>query len=102
MTNFEIITNAAIAEGLYTEEQVNAIFQSGHDLPLHTYNEWKRAGFQVKKGEHAALSCDIWMPKKKKAAEKQEGDDEEEGRNFYKKHAHFFLVSQVESIAKEA
>lgn len=101
MTNFQIIANTAIAAGLYTKEQVEAIFQSGCGLPLHTYNEWKRAGYQVKKGEHAALSCDIWMPKKKKADEKQTDNEEENRGDFYKKHAHFFLSSQVERIAKE-
>lgn len=104
MTNFQIIANTAIAEGLYTQEQVEAIFQSGHELPLHTYNEWKRAGYQVKKGEHAALSCDIWMPKTKtkKADYKQGGNKDEQRSNFYKKRAHFFLYTQVEPIEKEA
>ena len=27
---------------------------------FHTFAEWKRMGYSVKKGQHAALTCQIW------------------------------------------
>ena len=42
MTNTEIITRTAIAEGLFTEAEATAIIASGRRLPLHTYSEWRR------------------------------------------------------------
>ena len=100
MTNLQIIAAAAIASGLYTEEQVEACFASGHQLPLHTFNEWKRLGFTVKKGEKAALKVDIWKKSNKKiTAENENGDEiEAETGRFYKKLSHFFTFDQVERL----
>lgn len=50
MTNTEIIINEALANGLYTEEQIENILASGHMIPLHTFKAWKDAGYIVKKG----------------------------------------------------
>ena len=27
---------------------------------FHTFAEWKRMGYSVKKGQHAALTCQLW------------------------------------------
>lgn len=27
---------------------------------FHTFAEWKRMGYSVKKGQHAALVCNLW------------------------------------------
>ena len=43
MTNTEIIINEALANGLYTEEQIENILASGHMIPLHTFKAWKDA-----------------------------------------------------------
>ena len=53
MTNTQIIINEAIANGLYTKEEVEAILETGHMIPLHTFQTWKSAGYIVRKGEHA-------------------------------------------------
>ena len=45
MTNVEIIAAAKIANGI-TEE-------------ANTYSYWKKAGYQVRKGEKAAFKCRI-------------------------------------------
>lgn len=50
MTNLTIITSAAIQAGIFTEAEADAIIKSGHELPLHTFAEWKRLGYSVKKG----------------------------------------------------
>ena len=101
MTNFQIITNEAIANGLYTEDEAIAIIEKCGALPLHTFAEWKRHGMSVKKGEHAKLTCYIWKMKKEKAVipMKDEDDIEVDERNFYKVKAFFFTADQVEKIA---
>ena len=97
MTNTTIITNAAVQAGIFTEEEAEAIIKSGHELPLHTFNEWKRMGYSVKKGEHARLKVEIW----KKSTKKHQNDDGEEVESdrFYLKLSPFFTFDQVEKIA---
>ena len=56
MTNEQIIFNAAISSGIFTKEEAIAILESGRRLPLHTYQEWRRLGYQVKQNEHAYLA----------------------------------------------
>lgn len=60
MTNNEIIINQAIAHGIYTKAEAQAIVAAKGCLPIHTFAEWKKAGFSVKRGEHAAITCDLW------------------------------------------
>lgn len=91
MTNNEIITRAAQAAGLA-------------DTILHTFAEWKRLGYSVNKGEHAAMSCIIWRAKTGKplqqadAQQLQELAPDADGEvisGYYKHLAHFFVASQV-------
>lgn len=101
MKNFQIITSAAIEAGLYTEAEALALIEKLGSLPLHTFAEWKRMGFQVKKGEKARLKVDIWK-KSNKTVTITDGDGNEteaENGRFYKKLSHFFTVEQVERIA---
>lgn len=49
MTNMEIIFNDAINNGIYTEEEATKIIEKCGGLPLHTFNEWKRRGYSIKK-----------------------------------------------------
>ena len=55
MTNEQIIYNAAVSSGLFTADAAAAFLKAGRRLPLHTYQEWRRMGYQVKAGEKAAL-----------------------------------------------
>lgn len=91
MTNNEIITRAAQAAGL-------------DGTILHTFAEWRRLGYSVNKGEHAALSCIIWRAKTGKPAQQaaapklQELAPDADGEvvsGYYKHLAHFFADSQV-------
>lgn len=91
MTNEEIITRAAQAAGL-----AGAI--------LHTFAEWKRLGYSVNKGEHAAMSCIIWRAKTGKPSQQADAQqlqelapdaDGEVISGYYKHLAHFFAASQV-------
>lgn len=67
---------------------------------IRTYDEWKRLGFIVQKGQHAVAKFQIWMPKKGK--KKAEAEEEEQGAKvpagFYKKLAFFFTADQVKAI----
>lgn len=120
MTNAQIIMNNRVflmQEGIIkaagTGEMVEVETEEGIieiEMPeeIHTFNEWKRAGFMVQKGQHAVAKFQIWMPKKNKKAkaedaEDQERDDEEAkmaAKGFYKKVAAFFTADQVKPIEK--
>lgn len=70
---------------------------------IRTYDEWKRLGFIVQKGEHAVAKFQIWMPKTKKgkkveAGESENADDAEMmAKGFYKKLSYFFTRDQVQA-----
>ena len=98
MTNAEIIFKAAVLTGVYTEQEAAEYLQTLGCLPLKTFNEWKKRGYKVKKGEHAVLKTAIWMPKTGKADTDKKADDEESEENdgFYQKVACFFKAEQVE------
>lgn len=101
MTNFKIITDAAIENGLYTEEEAVQIIEARGALPLHTFAEWKRLGFSVKKGARAKLTCFIWRFNNKKGTlPMEDGNDiEVDESHFYKTKAFFFTADQVERMA---
>lgn len=101
MTNLQIITETAIAENIFTEEQVEKFFSEFGMLPLFTFAEWKKKGYFVKKGEKAKMQCFIWRKKKNKANKEATEDNTEETneREFFKVKAFFFGIEQVEKIA---
>ena len=96
MTNTEIITRTAIAEGLFTEAEATAIIASGRRLPLHTYSEWRRMGYQVKQGEHAALTVMLW---KYRSETVEINGEEVESGDCYRTTAHLFTAAQVQKAA---
>ena len=100
MTNFDIITSAAIQAGIFTEDQAIEILSTGRRLPVHTFSEWKRLGYTVKKGEKACLKVYIWKKSNKtQTAETKDGDEIEiDTSRFYKKLSHFFTFEQVEKL----
>lgn len=95
MTNEQIIFNAAISSGLFTKEEANAILSTGRRLPLHTYQEWRRLGYQVKQNEHAVLVLNLW----RFTSGKPPKDEQEEtaSEHAYLAKAHLFTASQVET-----
>ena len=98
MTNAEIIFESAIANGIFTEEQAIAHIKEKGCLPLHTFNEWRKMGYCVKKGEKAKMTCDIWRMTNYKKDENAEKEQEEKDDHFYMKKAFFFTAEQVEKI----
>ena len=87
MTNYQIVENAKIEFGL------------DEDLILKTYQDWKRLGYQVKKGEKSVMACMIWFPKKSKVKVDADSEEEVNDGSFFKSKAFFFSQKQVEKIA---
>ena len=96
MTNFKIIMNSAIQNGIFTQQQIENFLSKNTHPPIFTYQEWQKQGFQVKKGEKAKMTCEIWMPKK----QTQEEIENNEEKEFFVKKAYFFTQEQVEKMKK--
>ena len=102
MTNTQIIYEALKATGLSDEQLLN-LMQTYNALPYHTFQEWKRRGFQVKRGERACLKVYLWKyTNKAPQAERQEaeanGEEIGEDPHYYKKLCHLFSITQCEQI----
>ena len=55
MTNLMTVTIEAVLNDVFTEEEaVNYLVTTGA-LPLYTFQEWKKRGYYVKRGEKARL-----------------------------------------------
>lgn len=101
MTNNEIIYSEAIAAGIYTQDQADAILASGHALPIHTFPEWKRMGYSVKKGEKAAIKTRLWKyttkpTKAAREAAELAGKEPDADPHYYLAPAYLFTVAQVQ------
>lgn len=70
---------------------------------FHTFAEWKRMGYSVKKGAKSAITCQLWKytdkPGKaaREAAEAAGKDAPETDPHFYMAKAHLFHALQVET-----
>ena len=103
MTNNEIICKAAILAGIFTEAQAQMFFEKGLNLPIHTYKAWQDLGYQVKKGEKAALKVQLWKVGKAKKND-EEGSTEEGAEpktKMFLANAALFTFNQVEKIGGE-
>ena len=74
---------------------------------IHTFLEWKKAGFKIKKGQKAVARFAIWNftdkpSKATKAAREAAGKEDIEAADphYYMKEACFFSQSQVEKADK--
>ena len=89
------MTNTAI---ILSYMQLNNL--DPNKIVLHTYSQWKKLGYQVKKGEKSKNRISVWKRSVKKV-ENEEGEKEEvdNGRYFLKESA-FFTQDQVEAVSK--
>lgn len=120
-TNVNLIMLAGIDAGVFTASDLSAFLFMGKMPNYHTFNEWKRHGYIVKKGSKAAFSCRIWDYKTSKKGEytaeeaatmnsiihNADGSEVKEGdpkmhSQYYKFNAYFFGADQVEKINYEA
>ena len=99
MTNLEIISKELVEKGLYTENELEMKYLENGQLPVATYQEWQKRGYQVKRGEKSIVIF-IWKHKDKKI--KKENTDEEEiiPEKFIKVKAFFFTEIQVQEKNK--
>lgn len=113
MTNNEIIISEAIKHGIYTKAEAQAIVAAKGCLPIHTFAEWKKAGYSVKRGEHAAITCDLWKYTERpgKAAKAARAEAAKAGQNgpdadapdphYYMAKAHLFTRDQVKPAGQD-
>lgn len=100
MKNTDIIAQEAIANGIFTADEIATMIMSEIEIPLHTFAGWKSRGFVVKRGEHAKITTGLW----KYTSRKEVNDDDEEievGKCRMVK-AFLFTHDQVTPIAQRA
>ena len=88
MTNAQIVMNLKDAMGI------------PEIVPMLTYGEWKRNGYQVKKGEHGTKVV-LWKHldnKSRKNSEPAADEDGEAKDGYTHKICYLFLPNQVEKI----
>lgn len=105
-TNEQITTRRASVQITVTEDSKetsdSVFFTMLAAETFHTFAEWKRLGYSVKKGQHAALVCNLWKytdkPGKatREAAAAAGEDAPESDPHFYMAKAHLFHALQVE------
>ena len=89
------MTNTAI---ILSYMQLNNL--DPNKIVLHTYAQWKKLGYQVKKGEKSEHKISIWRRSTKKV-ENEEGEKEEvDNGRYFLKLSSFFTQEQVERIEK--
>lgn len=101
MTNMEIVAHEAIMNNIYTKEQIESMALAMQDFGLHTYGEWKKLGYQVRKGEKAKIATHLWKKSKKPEYEEAENGKVKKNQRFYLCKAYLFTRDQVEKIEEE-
>lgn len=94
----------------YTGRTFTGVREDGTEVeiketePIHTFAEWKKAGYMVKRGQHAVAKFSIWMFTDKPSRQTQEAraqagqDTESADPHYYMKQSAFFSLSQVELL----
>lgn len=113
MSNRVFLMQEGIIKAAGTGEMIEVKTEEGMitvEMPeeIYTFDQWKKRGFIVQKGQHAVAKFQIWMPKKAKKKEEEqkqpERQDDEDAKmaakGFYKKVASFFTIDQVAPIKK--
>ncbi len=96
MTNAEIIYKARVR--LAADGKIG--LNDGEPEEIHTYDHWKKLGYQVLRGEKAVCRLNIWKPVPKKQKPDQDDDEQKEVTPYMiPKTAFFFSRAQVDSIA---
>ncbi len=110
MTNQQLIINAALNYGIYSEEQIEEIIRVRGELPIHSYLGWRERAprgyeYRIKKGEHG-IETRLWKLRKKQEkrsteeATDERGLEEKKGR-FYLTKTYLFSEEQVELVKKD-
>lgn len=97
MTNLMIVCMDAFTNQVFTEEQIEEYLVISGGLPLYTFQEWKKKGYAVKKGEHARLTCYLWQ--KTVPYTNREGKTIIPEKAFRRVKAFLFTEEQVKKLA---
>lgn len=104
-TNKQIVMTDAIANGIYTQEQLDAFLLRGLPVPLFTFGRWAEMGYTVKKGQHAAMISMLWKMRDGKKTDDNPDDvdpeTDERGRDFYLHKVFLFDFRQVQKMTPE-
>lgn len=68
---------------------------------IHTFDGWKKLGWQVQKGQHAVAKFPIWKmagKKKQAQADDEEVDKDQKGGKFFMKMSFFFTKDQCKEV----
>lgn len=98
--NAAAIMAAGIEAGAYNLADIKAYLTRGIMPAYHTFNEWKKAGYTVNKGEKAAFKAYIWKhidatAEPEEATEEAANEAKEAAPDFIRKVAFFFGKDQV-------
>ncbi len=96
MNNTQIIEQAAIDSGFFTQEEVERLTADGKSIPFLTATGWKRKGYVPKEGiKGFETRLGRKRPSAKGSIPSGEGDL---SGCFYKVRCHLYHPSQVVSI----
>lgn len=120
-THYDALQRHDLVSRFYTAEQVERYaaglkFEPDGNAPdpveaaeaflcsklFHTWAEWHKEGLTVKKGEKAAITCELWKLSDKKKQPKPDADEltkaaaEQDKGYYYLAKAHLFHRGQVE------
>ncbi len=96
MNNTQIIEQAAIDSGFFTQEEVERLTADGKSIPFLTATGWKRKGFVPKEGIKG-FETRLWRKRPSRRGSTPSGDESLSG-SFYKVRCHLFHPSQVKAI----
>lgn len=68
---------------------------------LMTFQQWKREGYSVSKGQTAFTKVDLWTCKEVKKKDEKGKETDEKEKKFYLKTSALFTIDQVEKIQKK-
>lgn len=102
------MTNMAIIEmnkALLFADGILKANEDGEIQEIHTYQAWKKLGYQVRKGEKAVAKFAVWkymVGKKEEDADDSDSTETKKRGRMYMKMSAFFTDEQVDRIEKEA
>ena len=94
MKNANLIMDAALKAGIYTQDEADRLMKENGQLPIHTAAAWRQLGMQVKTDEKPAFFVRLWRFRPAEGA-----NDTDSG--FYAARSAVYLQSQVEPIGGE-
>ena len=116
MTNAEIITREAISlmeKGIIAGTMTKFTDENGEEVEMklpeeiHTFDQWKKQGRIVKKGEHGVAKFAVWSPTKKtqKLLDENDGKLDETKKKearMYMRTASWFTKGQTVAITEKS